>query len=302
MKKMYQSLIRQYANVVAEKVCDGVIEDLKQITTTLSGDDSGLRNTWEEICVQVQGEESFFWDEYQTVMHDAILGAIVAVEQRDLASLWLQSEEGWSWRWDMENADAAAVNDAANAEVTEIPFDQEEIAKYILQKHLLVRAEDYSNQRIAAFLGEDGELDEDDDEVDEDEHDEPDEDERVESKSHQMVVEELNATPLSQHLANLMGGGGGQYLTLVTLAMQAADEQPMQQDPTEIRESLAYLAMVNPQRQYNLLSNPMMWDEPADWIAPLDEAETLGEAIEIMAETLREIYRPLWIHDAYGAR
>lgn len=295
MKKMYQSLIRQYANVAADKVCDEVIEDLKQITTTLSGDDSGLRNTWEEICVQVQGEESFFWDEYQTVMHDAILGAIVSVEQRDLASLWLQSEEGWSWRWDMENAE----DDAVNAEVTEIPFVQEEIAKHILQKHLIVRAEDYSNQRIAAFLGESDELDEY--EEDEDEDDEPDDDEE-ESKLHQMIVAELNATTLSQQIANLMGGGGGQNLTLVTLAMQAAEEQPMQQDPTEIRESLAYLAMVNPQRQYNLLSNPMMWDEPADWIAPLDEAATLGEAIKIMAETLREIYPPLWIHDANSAR
>lgn len=298
MKKMYQSLIRQYANVVAEKVCDGVVEDLKLITTTLSGDDSGLRNTWEEICVQVQGEESFFWDEYQTVMHDAILGALVAIERRDLASLWLQSEEGWSWRWDMENADG----DAVNAEVTEIPFVQEEIAKHILQKHLMVRAEDYSNQRIAAFLGESDELDEyEEDEEDEDEDDEPD-DVEEESKSHQMIVAELNATPLSQHIANLMGGSAGQNLTLVTLAMQAAEEQPMHQDPTEIRESLASLAMVNPQSQYNILSNPVMWDEPADWIAPLDEAATLGEAIEILAETLREIYPPLWIHEANRAR
>lgn len=163
MQKMYKSLIQQYANAVADKVCDGVIEDLKQITTTLSGEDSGLRNTWEEICVQVQGEESYFWDEYQTVMHDAILGALLAIEQRDLASLWLQSEEGWSWLWDVENADSAIDNDATKAEVTEIPFDQEEIAKYILQKHLMARAEEFSNRRIAAFLGNDDGLDEDED-------------------------------------------------------------------------------------------------------------------------------------------
>lgn len=289
MNKMYKSLIRQYANVVADKVCDGVIEDLKQITTTLSGDDSGLRNTWEEICVQVQGEESFFWDAYQTVMHDAILGALMTVEQRDLASLWLQSEEGWSWSWDMENEDPAIGNDAAKAEATEIPFDQEEIAKYIIQEHLMVRAENYSNQRIATFLGEDDELAED-----EDEDDEP--------KSHQMIVTELNATPLSQHIANLMGDGGGQYLTLVSLAMQAAEEQPTQQDPTAICESLAMNAMKRPKYLYDLLSKPMEWDEPADWISPLDEAATLGEAIEIMAETLREIYPPLWIVDANRAR
>lgn len=31
----------------------------------LSGDDSGLKNTWEEICVHVQGQESFHWEAYK---------------------------------------------------------------------------------------------------------------------------------------------------------------------------------------------------------------------------------------------
>ena len=285
MKKIYQSLIRQYANVVAEKVCDGVIEDLKQITTTLSGDDSGLRNTWEEICVQVQGEESFSWDEYQTVMHDAILGAIVAVEQRDLASLWLQSEEGWSWRWDMENADADAVNYAANAEVTEIPFDQEEIAKYILQKHLLVRAEDYSNQRIAAFLGEDGELDEDGaEDEDEDEHDEPDEDERVESKSHQMVVAELNATPLSQHLASLMKAQrvipAPESLILVQLMEWSVKNHYQDITLGEMEYGSVVGAMEDdPEATYNNLA-----DDPRYM-----EATTLDEAAAVLSSVLTQL-------------
>lgn len=284
MKKMYQSLIRQYANVVAERVCDGVIEDLKQITTTLSGDDSGLRNTWEEICVQVQGEESFFWDEYQTVMQDAILGAIVAVEQRDLASLWLQSEEGWSWRWDMENAD----DDAANAEVTEIPFVQEEIAKHILQKHLMVRAEDYSNQRIAAFLGKDDELDEDsdedEDEVDEDEHDEPYEDESVESKSHQMVVAELNATPLSQHLANLMKAQrvtpAPGNLILVELMQWSVQNHYQNKTQGEMEYGTVVEAMEDdPEATYNNLA-----DDPRYM-----QATTLDEAASVLSSVLTEL-------------
>ena len=47
MEKVYKSLIRKYGDVAADKVCDRAIEELKRITTTLSGADSGLRNTWE---------------------------------------------------------------------------------------------------------------------------------------------------------------------------------------------------------------------------------------------------------------
>jgi len=62
MSTVQKSLIRDYAKAAGEKVCEQVITELEKITTTLSGDDSPLENPWEEICVQVQGEESFFWD------------------------------------------------------------------------------------------------------------------------------------------------------------------------------------------------------------------------------------------------
>ncbi len=37
-------------------------------TDKLSGDDSGLRNFWEEFCVQVQQEHSFFWNSYLDIL------------------------------------------------------------------------------------------------------------------------------------------------------------------------------------------------------------------------------------------
>ncbi len=42
----------------------------------LSGDDSGLENIWEEICVQAQGERSFHWDAYEEVISNFIVGEL----------------------------------------------------------------------------------------------------------------------------------------------------------------------------------------------------------------------------------
>ncbi len=37
-----------------------------------SGEDSDLRNVWEEICVQVQGEFSYFWGIHDKLIQDTI--------------------------------------------------------------------------------------------------------------------------------------------------------------------------------------------------------------------------------------
>lgn len=54
-------------------IADKVIEGLRQLTNLLlSGVDSGLKNCWEEICVQVQGEESVDWDAYENTIANFI--------------------------------------------------------------------------------------------------------------------------------------------------------------------------------------------------------------------------------------
>lgn len=46
-----------------------VVAVLRAIQAVDVGDDSGLRSTWEEICVQIQGELSIAWGAYdETVL------------------------------------------------------------------------------------------------------------------------------------------------------------------------------------------------------------------------------------------
>ena len=55
-------------------VVDRTITILQQMKGDLlvSGDDSVLQNTWEEVCVQVQGEESFFWEIHLDIIEDLL--------------------------------------------------------------------------------------------------------------------------------------------------------------------------------------------------------------------------------------
>jgi|GEM_PF-740583 len=177
MEEIYKSLIAEYAKAAADKANAEAIDSLKQIKSTLSGDDSGLCNAWDEICVQVQGEESFFWDEYQDVMSDAVLGVLQTFAPRDLAALWLHSAEGWDWGFDIEDEkrDESGVRTLQSLLV---PYSVEDIAKYIVQNRILVSAKYFTNSQIAEFLNKDENDDDEDEDEDEDavQEEEPTED------------------------------------------------------------------------------------------------------------------------------
>lgn len=64
-------LNRVHRNDSAEKVVKELITlDDKDMLT--SGDDSGLKNVWEEICVQVKSEKSIHWDSYENTIENCI--------------------------------------------------------------------------------------------------------------------------------------------------------------------------------------------------------------------------------------
>ena len=105
--------------------------------------------------------------------------------------------------------------------------------------------------------------------------------------SHQTTVTALNVTPLSQHLAKLLGPTQG--LTLKAMAFWVTDNlaDRLNQEPEEIDQSLANWEMTNPQALYDNLEDP-----------ELVQATTLEQAGETMLEILNEIYQPLRIRDA----
>ncbi len=165
MSAIEKALIQEYATAAREAVVAQAIDALKNCKDTLSPEDSGLKNVWEEICAQVQGEESCDWDSYLDTMRDFVLIKLEKLPSRDLKALWLKTDEGWSWQYDVNNEEPQ-TNASANqsSDTPSIPFVLDEIAANIVQQ-LLSLADEYSNKNIDAYLhgGEDDE--EEDDEL-----------------------------------------------------------------------------------------------------------------------------------------
>jgi hypothetical protein len=102
-----------------------------------SGDDSGLRNVWDEVCVQVQGQESVMWDVYLDTISGIIAGYLSGLDDAVKQAIWLQTNNGMDWEPSEEEKDT--------------PYSEEDIADYILTDYLLSSAANWTNDRIEKY-------------------------------------------------------------------------------------------------------------------------------------------------------
>jgi hypothetical protein len=70
-----------------KQAVDSIIEGLKEMPAMLSGDDSPLLNTWEEMKDQLQGELSSFWSAYVETLHQAASGLVANLDDDARSSL-----------------------------------------------------------------------------------------------------------------------------------------------------------------------------------------------------------------------
>lgn len=134
-------IVKALARAVALRLSRRAVVRLQKAHHTLSGDDSELKTTWDEICAQVQGDESQFWDAYESAMSDALAWDVSQLPIHEKQALWLQSPEGEDW--DCQDDERKEV---------EPPVSDDDIVRHLVQDYLLAEAGRWSNPRIRAFL------------------------------------------------------------------------------------------------------------------------------------------------------
>jgi hypothetical protein len=135
------SIVRQLAEHVARRLTQRAIEELQEMTDTLgSGEDSGFENIWEEICVQVQHDESVMWAAYVETMEGMLLGLVEEMPNHEQEALWLVTDQGEEWECEDEDQREA------------YPVLHEDIVKYLFNEHLIPKAWRWSNERISVYM------------------------------------------------------------------------------------------------------------------------------------------------------
>jgi hypothetical protein len=134
-------IVRSLAEQVCQRVTRRAIRALQKLENGLqSGDDSGLTNAWEEICVQVQGLESDLWDAFDLTVRQVVLVEVNQLKPHERAAVWLQTPAGENW--DSEDEDSREGS----------PVAEDDIVEYLTNEFVYSAADDWSNRRIRKYL------------------------------------------------------------------------------------------------------------------------------------------------------
>ena len=166
-RKLSEStIVQELGESVCGRVKTEVIRTLEGMDGGLSGDDSGLSSVWEEICVQVQDEESIFWDMYDRTVRETIQHVVEELPPFEREALWLLTDEGSDWE----------CCDESDREP--YPICVSDIVQYIIENAIYEEARCSTNPNVLKYLrrkfDDDGE---DEEEVEDDCEDECDEEE-----------------------------------------------------------------------------------------------------------------------------
>lgn len=142
------TLIRQIAERACARISGSTIRALQKLTDCrLSGDDTILKNIWDEVCVQMQSEESFAWDAYLETIKAHITYEVERLPRPEKEAIWLQTSQADDWDAEQEETP------------TSVPICHDDITEYILNDYVLRKASDYQNKRIEKYLEQGYELD-----------------------------------------------------------------------------------------------------------------------------------------------
>jgi transcriptional regulator of heat shock response len=130
--------IEQIKNYHAKFIVNKTIRELKKIKDMqLSGDDSGLKNFWEEYAVQLQEEQSFFFDTYVETIRNFV-DAEISKQPEEIQKLLDFSEnedfdeddefENCKFYYNRDKAVDSILNDIDSIAIN---FENKNITKYL---------------------------------------------------------------------------------------------------------------------------------------------------------------------------
>jgi hypothetical protein len=138
---------------LADAVCKRIVRQTRMALTKmtdcrLSGDDSPLKNSWEEICVQCQDENSIFCSAYEDTIRKFVRMFMQKLQRFEIEAVWLQTTALYDDMTDEEfdRMQAAEERPAIN---------EASVEDHIIQNYIYSLAGDWTNKRIRKFIDRD---------------------------------------------------------------------------------------------------------------------------------------------------
>ena len=89
------NILWHVSHEACKEVSTKVVRSLRKMTEGMqSGDDTTLRNIWDEVCVQSQVERSVMWDAYEETILGLIEQEVRKLDEVIIGAIFLQTDAG----------------------------------------------------------------------------------------------------------------------------------------------------------------------------------------------------------------
>jgi hypothetical protein len=133
-------IVKALASEVAGRITRRCMAELRKLDGLYQGDSTVLRNFWEELCVQIQYDQSVLWDAYDDCIQEMVRVQVQNLPRHEREALWLQSDAGCDWLFD----------DESEREAYRVTLD--DVVEHLKSKHLYAAAGSWTNPRIRTYI------------------------------------------------------------------------------------------------------------------------------------------------------
>jgi len=147
-EKIALNIAVKLSDNLCKKITSKTIRWMQGFPTKL--DMGYLKNLWDDVCYQVQKEESFYWSHYDDMVVSNIVSLLEELEDYEINAIWLQTNDVYDQLSDLESD---GIKVSSRYDTINLSCYTDYIANYITGEYIYQEAESWRNDRLRQALG-----------------------------------------------------------------------------------------------------------------------------------------------------
>lgn len=146
--KILLDISKELSKSLSKKITRQTIKWMQNLDSKL--DQYYLVNLWDDVCYQLQREQSYYWRHYDDMIMVYVISRIKELNKHEANAIWLQTEDSYDYLIEM-NDNKISVDSEFESLKSSICVN--DIARYIVNKYVYTQAENWRNDKLRKELG-----------------------------------------------------------------------------------------------------------------------------------------------------
>jgi len=148
-KKIALNVAMELSDKLCKKVANKTIRWMQSLDTQLLEIDC-LKSLWDDVCYQIQKEQSFYWSHYDDMVFSNVLSLLEELEDYEVNAIGLQSDEVYYQLFELESEN---IERDSQYQAVNLSCYLHDITRYIVVEYVYKQADGWRNDSLRQALG-----------------------------------------------------------------------------------------------------------------------------------------------------